>query len=125
MLERLLNNRSEWNALKEAHEEKVAALEEARKARQEEAEKAAAAAKQGGCPRPHGGLEWSTAPYVSSFLPFPPFLPSCSSVPVEDVRCELETPPRDRSSSTRPRLFCPACGVCSSAAFLLSASFLP
>lgn len=43
MLDRLLNNRKEWNALKEVHEAKMAALEEARKAREEEAEKAAAA----------------------------------------------------------------------------------
>lgn len=43
MLDRLLNNRKEWNALKEVHESKMAALEEARKAREEEAGKAAAA----------------------------------------------------------------------------------
>lgn len=54
MLERLLNNRKEWNALKEVHEAKMAALEEARKAKEEEAEKAAAA-RQGRDPRPCGG----------------------------------------------------------------------
>lgn len=46
MLERLLNNRKEWNALKEIHEAKLAKIEEAKKAK-EEAEAAAAAAKQG------------------------------------------------------------------------------
>uniref|UniRef100_A0A8C1XRA3 Phosphodiesterase n=1 Tax=Cyprinus carpio TaxID=7962 RepID=A0A8C1XRA3_CYPCA len=35
MLERLLNNRKEWNALKEIHEAKVAKLEEAKKAKEE------------------------------------------------------------------------------------------
>lgn len=43
MLDRLLNNRKEWNALKEVHEAKMAALEEEKKAREEEAQKAAAA----------------------------------------------------------------------------------
>lgn len=43
MLDRLLNNRKEWNALKEAHEAKLAALEEAKKAKEEKA----AATKQG------------------------------------------------------------------------------
>ncbi|XP_044061639.1 rod cGMP-specific 3',5'-cyclic phosphodiesterase subunit alpha isoform X4 [Siniperca chuatsi] len=42
MLDRLLNNRKEWNALKEIHEAKLAALEEAKKAKEEEAQKAAA-----------------------------------------------------------------------------------
>ncbi|XP_072519513.1 rod cGMP-specific 3',5'-cyclic phosphodiesterase subunit alpha [Salminus brasiliensis] len=37
MLERLLNNRKEWNALKEVHEAKLAQLEEAKKAKQEAA----------------------------------------------------------------------------------------
>lgn len=46
MLDRLLNNRKEWNALKEVHEAKMAALEEAKKAKEEGAQKAAAA-KQG------------------------------------------------------------------------------
>lgn len=46
MLERLLNNRKEWNALKEIHEAKLAKLEEAKKAKEEEAA-AASAAKQG------------------------------------------------------------------------------
>uniref|UniRef100_A0A3B4TS48 Phosphodiesterase n=1 Tax=Seriola dumerili TaxID=41447 RepID=A0A3B4TS48_SERDU len=46
MLDRLLNNRKEWNALKEVHEAKVAAIEEAKKAKEEEAQKAVAA-KQG------------------------------------------------------------------------------
>lgn len=46
MLERLLNNRKEWNALKEIHEAKLAKIEEAKKAK-EEAAAAAAAAKQG------------------------------------------------------------------------------
>ncbi|XP_067314135.1 rod cGMP-specific 3',5'-cyclic phosphodiesterase subunit alpha isoform X2 [Pseudorasbora parva] len=45
MLERLLNNRKEWNALKEIHEAKVAKLEEAKKAKEEEA--VASAARQG------------------------------------------------------------------------------
>lgn len=35
MLERLLNNRKEWNALKEIHEAKVAKLDEAKKAKEE------------------------------------------------------------------------------------------
>lgn len=46
MLDRLLNNRKEWNALKEIHEAKLAKIEEAKKAK-EEAEATAAAAKQG------------------------------------------------------------------------------
>jgi len=46
MLERLLNNRKEWNALKEVHEAKLAAIEEAQKAK-EEAPGKAAGAKQG------------------------------------------------------------------------------
>uniref|UniRef100_A0A667Y9H3 Phosphodiesterase n=1 Tax=Myripristis murdjan TaxID=586833 RepID=A0A667Y9H3_9TELE len=45
MLDRLLNNRKEWNALKEEHEAKLAALEEAKKAA-EEATQQATAAKQ-------------------------------------------------------------------------------
>ncbi|XP_053362508.1 rod cGMP-specific 3',5'-cyclic phosphodiesterase subunit alpha [Clarias gariepinus] len=45
MLDRLLNNRKEWNALKEIYEAKLAKIEEAKKAK-EEAEAAAAAAKQ-------------------------------------------------------------------------------
>lgn len=44
MLERLLNNRKEWNALKEVHEAKIAKLEEAKKAKEEAA---GLAAKQG------------------------------------------------------------------------------
>ncbi|KAJ8338485.1 hypothetical protein SKAU_G00374510 [Synaphobranchus kaupii] len=44
MLQRLLNNRKEWNALKEVHEAKVATLEEAKK-QKEEAAAAAPAAK--------------------------------------------------------------------------------
>lgn len=56
MLERLLNNRKEWNALKEVHEAKMAALEEAKKAREEQAEKAAAA-RQGRDPSPRGELQ--------------------------------------------------------------------
>uniref|UniRef100_A0AAV2MMY9 PDEase domain-containing protein n=1 Tax=Knipowitschia caucasica TaxID=637954 RepID=A0AAV2MMY9_KNICA len=43
MLERLLNNRKEWNALKEVHEAKLAAIEEEKKAKEEAAQKAAAA----------------------------------------------------------------------------------
>ncbi|KAI3351411.1 hypothetical protein L3Q82_020268 [Scortum barcoo] len=43
MLDRLMNNRKEWNALKEVHEAKLAALEEAKKAKEEEAQKTAAA----------------------------------------------------------------------------------
>uniref|UniRef100_A0A3P9L5E4 Phosphodiesterase n=1 Tax=Oryzias latipes TaxID=8090 RepID=A0A3P9L5E4_ORYLA len=43
MLDRLLNNRKEWNALKEQYEAKMAALEEVKKAKEEEAQKAAAA----------------------------------------------------------------------------------
>ncbi|KAK7138226.1 hypothetical protein R3I94_013759 [Phoxinus phoxinus] len=46
MLDRLLNNRKEWNALKEIHEAKLATLEEAKKAK-EEADAAALAARQG------------------------------------------------------------------------------
>lgn len=46
MLDRLLNNRKEWNALKEVHEAKLAALEEAKKAKEEAAQQAAGA-KQG------------------------------------------------------------------------------
>ncbi|XP_036423710.1 rod cGMP-specific 3',5'-cyclic phosphodiesterase subunit alpha [Colossoma macropomum] len=45
MLERLLNNRKEWNALKEIHEAKMAKIEEAKKAK-EEAAAATTAAKQ-------------------------------------------------------------------------------
>lgn len=56
MLERLLNNRKEWNALKEVHEAKMAALEEAKKAKEEQAEKAAAA-RQGRDAGPRGGLQ--------------------------------------------------------------------
>uniref|UniRef100_A0A8C5CB23 Phosphodiesterase n=1 Tax=Gadus morhua TaxID=8049 RepID=A0A8C5CB23_GADMO len=47
MLERLLNNRKEWNALKEVHEAKLAVIEEANKAKEEAAQKGSAA-KQGG-----------------------------------------------------------------------------
>ncbi len=46
MLDRLLNNRKEWNALKEIHEAKLAMLEEAKKAK-EEAGGVTSAAKQG------------------------------------------------------------------------------
>uniref|UniRef100_A0A673MSC3 Phosphodiesterase n=1 Tax=Sinocyclocheilus rhinocerous TaxID=307959 RepID=A0A673MSC3_9TELE len=46
MLERLLNNRKEWNALKEIHEAKVAKLEEAKKAK-EGADDVTSAANQG------------------------------------------------------------------------------
>jgi hypothetical protein len=46
MLDRLLNNRKEWNALKEIHEAKLAALEEAKTVK-EEAAVTATAAKQG------------------------------------------------------------------------------
>ncbi|TSK28129.1 Rod cGMP-specific 3',5'-cyclic phosphodiesterase subunit alpha [Bagarius yarrelli] len=48
MLDRLLNNRKEWNALKEIHEAKLAKIEEAKKAKEEAdaAAAAAAAAKQ-------------------------------------------------------------------------------
>uniref|UniRef100_A0A672ZNJ1 Phosphodiesterase n=1 Tax=Sphaeramia orbicularis TaxID=375764 RepID=A0A672ZNJ1_9TELE len=46
MLDRLMNNRKEWNALKEVHEAKLAAIEEAKKAKEEAAQNAAAA-KQG------------------------------------------------------------------------------
>uniref|UniRef100_A0A669EPD3 Phosphodiesterase n=1 Tax=Oreochromis niloticus TaxID=8128 RepID=A0A669EPD3_ORENI len=45
MLERLMNNRKEWNALKEEHDAKVAAIEAAKKAKEEEAEKAASQSK--------------------------------------------------------------------------------
>ncbi|XP_053486998.1 rod cGMP-specific 3',5'-cyclic phosphodiesterase subunit alpha [Ictalurus furcatus] len=45
MLDRLLNNRKEWNALKEIHEAKLAKIEEAKKAK-EEAAAAEAAVKQ-------------------------------------------------------------------------------
>ncbi|XP_076005187.1 rod cGMP-specific 3',5'-cyclic phosphodiesterase subunit alpha [Genypterus blacodes] len=43
MLDRILNNRKEWNALKEEREAKLAVIEEAKKAKEEEAQKAAAA----------------------------------------------------------------------------------
>lgn len=46
MLDRPLNNRREWNALKEVHEAKLAALEEAKTAKEEVAV-ATTAAKQG------------------------------------------------------------------------------
>uniref|UniRef100_A0A4W5NBR6 Phosphodiesterase n=1 Tax=Hucho hucho TaxID=62062 RepID=A0A4W5NBR6_9TELE len=46
MLDRLLNNRKEWNSLKEVHEAKLAALEEAKTAKEEVAV-ATTAAKQG------------------------------------------------------------------------------
>ncbi|XP_030622034.1 rod cGMP-specific 3',5'-cyclic phosphodiesterase subunit alpha [Chanos chanos] len=51
MLDRLLNNRKEWNALKEIHEAKVAQLEAAKKEK-EEAAAAAAASKSGGANGP-------------------------------------------------------------------------
>lgn len=41
MLERLLNNRKEWNALKEVHEAKMAVIEEAKKAKEEASQKVA------------------------------------------------------------------------------------
>ncbi|XP_061832488.1 rod cGMP-specific 3',5'-cyclic phosphodiesterase subunit alpha-like [Nerophis lumbriciformis] len=47
MLDRLMNNRKEWNALKEEHEAKVAVIEAAKKAKEEAAEKAAAARQAG------------------------------------------------------------------------------
>ncbi|XP_054647426.1 rod cGMP-specific 3',5'-cyclic phosphodiesterase subunit alpha isoform X1 [Dunckerocampus dactyliophorus] len=43
MLDRLMNNRKEWNALKEEHDAKMAVIEAARKAKEEAAGKAAAA----------------------------------------------------------------------------------
>ncbi|XP_055080696.1 rod cGMP-specific 3',5'-cyclic phosphodiesterase subunit alpha isoform X2 [Periophthalmus magnuspinnatus] len=43
MFDRIMNNRKEWNALKEVHEAKMAAIEEAKKAKEEAAQKAAAA----------------------------------------------------------------------------------
>ncbi|XP_041846297.1 rod cGMP-specific 3',5'-cyclic phosphodiesterase subunit alpha isoform X2 [Melanotaenia boesemani] len=43
MLDRLMNNRKEWNALKEQHDAKIAAIEEAKKAKEEAAQQAAAA----------------------------------------------------------------------------------
>lgn len=46
MLDRLLNNRKEWNALKEVHEAKLAAIAEQQKAKEEAAQNAAGA-KQG------------------------------------------------------------------------------
>lgn len=46
MLERLLNNRKEWNALKEEHEAKLAKLEEEKK-QKEEAAATTVTAKQG------------------------------------------------------------------------------
>ncbi|XP_063733212.1 rod cGMP-specific 3',5'-cyclic phosphodiesterase subunit alpha isoform X1 [Eleginops maclovinus] len=49
MLERLLNNRKEWNAMKEVYEAKLAAIEEAKKAKEDTAaagKQAAAAAAQ-------------------------------------------------------------------------------
>ncbi|KAG9272490.1 rod cGMP-specific 3',5'-cyclic phosphodiesterase subunit alpha [Astyanax mexicanus] len=46
MLERLLNNRKEWNALKEEHEAKLAMLEEAKKAKEEAATSGGAPASQ-------------------------------------------------------------------------------
>ncbi|KAK5896564.1 hypothetical protein CesoFtcFv8_009708 [Champsocephalus esox] len=48
MLERLLNNRKEWNALKEVYEGKLAAIEGAKTAKEEAAtaKQAAAAAAQ-------------------------------------------------------------------------------
>uniref|UniRef100_A0A8B9LDQ3 Phosphodiesterase n=1 Tax=Astyanax mexicanus TaxID=7994 RepID=A0A8B9LDQ3_ASTMX len=48
MLERLLNNRKEWNALKEEHEAKLAMLEEAKKAKEEAA--SANSVAHGGAP---------------------------------------------------------------------------
>ncbi|XP_018588849.2 rod cGMP-specific 3',5'-cyclic phosphodiesterase subunit alpha [Scleropages formosus] len=50
MLERLLNNRKEWNALKEEHEAKLAKLEEAKKQKEEQAA-ALAAAKEASQPQ--------------------------------------------------------------------------
>ncbi|XP_061895998.1 rod cGMP-specific 3',5'-cyclic phosphodiesterase subunit alpha-like isoform X2 [Entelurus aequoreus] len=47
MLDRLLNNRKEWNALKEEHEAKVAVIEADKKAKEEAAGKAAAARQAG------------------------------------------------------------------------------
>lgn len=46
MLDRLLNNRKEWNALKEEHEAKLAALEEAKKGNEGQVQNSVAA-KQG------------------------------------------------------------------------------
>ncbi|TKS72780.1 Rod cGMP-specific 3',5'-cyclic phosphodiesterase subunit alpha [Collichthys lucidus] len=43
MLDRLLNNRKEWNALKEEHEAKLAALEEAKKANEGQVQNSVAA----------------------------------------------------------------------------------
>uniref|UniRef100_A0A4W6CHB8 Phosphodiesterase n=1 Tax=Lates calcarifer TaxID=8187 RepID=A0A4W6CHB8_LATCA len=48
MLDRLLNNRKEWNALKEVHEAKLAALEEAKKAKEEAAQQAVASKQAAG-----------------------------------------------------------------------------
>lgn len=113
MLDRLLNNRKEWNALKEVHEAKMAALEEARKAREEAAGKAAAA-KQGRDPGPPGGLQpeglWPEDPnffscFLTSSLLSPPPPSSCSqrcSVTVQDLCCELETLQQDRPPGEGP-----------------------
>lgn len=69
MLDRLLNNRKEWNALKEVHEAKMAALEEARKAREEEAEKAAAARQGRGAGAHDQNLSgWGIVTFLPSIL---------------------------------------------------------
>lgn len=87
MLDRLLNNRKEWNALKEVHEAKVAAIEAAKKEK-EEAAGAAAAAKQG------GGGHWSVCGERTCELRLTPFLPSCSECsPVKDMRSLLARSP--------------------------------
>lgn len=96
MLDRLLNNRKEWNALKEVHEAKLAALEEAKKAKEEKA----AATRQGMQLFTFSFLiEWppfTSCPLSSWFPPLLTFLqqapPSQSQRPVLSARDATSAP---------------------------------
>lgn len=88
MLDRLLNNRKEWNALKEQHDAKMAAIEAAKKAKEEEAQNAAAARQ--GEQNPNRTASTRRTPQL---LLFPSSSHSeCSAV--QDVRAQLKTQTR-------------------------------
>lgn len=116
MLDRLMNNRKEWNALKEVYEAKMAAIEAVKRAKEEDAQKAAAA-RQGGkmsAIRTHTTSLRLNGPCASSctyitycvcrnaffIIISLSFLPSfclssyseCSPVEFKDLHSELETP---------------------------------
>lgn len=102
MLERLMNNRKEWNALKEVHEAKMAALDATKKAKDEQVQKAAAA-KQGrkicdgsllqvGCKYCTVTITTHRKRSECTLIPF--LCSSCSECsPVKDLHSQLEKLP--------------------------------